>query len=132
MIFRVGNLMSIAKGRQKDERVGPDNKIHAVLFVVFMVVSLVGFFWYSWANFDRYQLPIASVHGERTDSLFWSTMGVTVVALVLISIVMFLFVCKYQYKEGSRAKFYPDNHYLELAWTIIPSIVLTSLIITGL
>ncbi len=132
MIFRVGNLMSIAKGRQKDARVGPDNKIHGVLFLVFMVVSLVGFFWYSWANFDRYQLPIASVHGERTDNLFWITMGVTVVAFVVISIVMFIFVFKYQYKEGSRAKFYPDNHYLELTWTIIPAVVLTILIITGL
>src|SRR5690606_21876170 len=27
---------------------------------------------------------------------------------------------------------YPDNHYLELAWTIIPAIVLTLLIFTGL
>ena len=132
LIFRVGNLMSIAKGRSKDERVGPDNKIHAILFVIFMVVSLVGFFWYSWANFDRYQLPIASEHGARTDALFWITMAGTVIAFVIISIIMFVFVFKYQYKEGSRAKFYPDNHYLELTWTIIPAVVLTILIITGL
>jgi len=132
LIFRVGNLMSIAKGRPKDARVGPDNKIHAVLFVIFMIVSLVGFFWYSWANFDRYQLPIASEHGARTDALFWITMAVTVIAFVIISIIMFVFVFKYQYKEGNRAKFYPDNHYLELTWTIIPAVVLTILIITGL
>jgi cytochrome c oxidase subunit II len=132
MIFRVGSLISIAKGRKKDARVGPDNKVHAMLFVVFMVVSLVGFFWYSYVNFDRYQLPIASEHGVRTDTLFWITMAVTVVAFVIISIVMFVFMYKYQYQEGKRAKFYPDNHYLELTWTIIPAIVLTILIITGL
>ena len=132
MIFRVGSLISIAKGRKKDARVGPDNKIHAVLFVVFMVLSLAGFFWYSYVNFDRYQLPIASEHGLRTDTLFWITMAVSVVAFVLISIVMFVFLYKYQYQEGKRAKFYPDNHYLELTWTIIPAVVLTILIITGL
>ncbi len=132
MIFRVGSLISIAKGRKKDARVGPDNKVHAMLFVVFMVVSLVGFFWYSYVNFDRYQLPIASEHGVRTDTLFWITMAVSVIAFVIISIVMFVFMYKYQYKEGQRAKFYPDNHFLELTWTIIPAIVLTILIITGL
>jgi cytochrome c oxidase subunit 2 len=132
MIFRVGSLISIAKGRKKDARVGPDNKVHAALFVVFMVVSLVGFFWYSYANFDRYQLPIASEHGVRTDTLFWITMAVSVIAFVIISIVMFVFLYKYQHQEGKRAKFYPDNHYLELTWTIIPAIVLTILIITGL
>lgn len=132
MIFRVGSLISIAKGRKKEARVSPDNKVHAILFVAFMIVSLVGFFWYSYANFDRYQLPIASEHGVRTDTLFWITMAVTVIAFVIISIVMFIFLYKYQYKEGRRAKFYPDNHYLELTWTIIPAIVLTILIITGL
>lgn len=132
MIFRVGSLISIAKGRKKYARVGPDNKIHAMLFVVFMVVSLAGFFWYSYVNFDRYQLPIASEHGVRTDALFWITMAVSVIAFVIISIVMFVFMYKYQYREGQQAKFYPDNHYLELTWTIIPAIVLTILIITGL
>jgi cytochrome c oxidase subunit 2 len=45
---------------------------------------------------------------------------------------MFVFIYKYQYREGQKAKFYPDNHYLELAWTIIPAIVLAVLIFTGL
>lgn len=132
MIFRVGNLISIAKGRKPNARVEPDNKIHGMLFMVFMIVSLVGFFWYSFANFDRYNLPIASEHGVRTDTAFWITMAVTVIAFTIISIVMFIFLYKYQYKEGRKAKFYPDNHLLELTWTIIPAIVLTVLIITGL
>ncbi len=132
LIFRVGNLMSIAKGTKADARVESGNGIHAMLFVVFMVLSLVGFFYYSYANFDRYQLPIASEHGVRTDSLFWITMAVTVIAFTIISIVMFIFLYKYQYRPGRKAKFYPDNHYLELTWTIVPAIVLTILIITGL
>lgn len=132
MIFRVGNLISIAKGRNDASKVEPDNAIHAFLFIVFMVVGLIGFFWYSYVNFDRYQLPIASEHGAVTDRLFWITMAVTVIAFTIISIVMFVFLYKYQYKEGRKASFYPDNHFLELTWTIIPAVVLTILIITGL
>lgn len=132
MIFRVGNLISIAKGRKANSRVDPDNGLHANLFIVFMVLSFGLFFWYSYVNFDRYQLPIASEHGLRTDNLFWVTMAVTVIAFTIISIVMFIFLYKYQYREGRKAEFYPDNNFLELTWTIVPAIVLTILIFTGL
>jgi cytochrome c oxidase subunit 2 len=130
-IYRVSRLVSVAKGQQSD-RTSPGNSLHAALFIVFMIVSLVSFFWYSFAYFEDYTLPIASEHGKVTDSLFWITMAITVVAFAIISIVMFVFIYQYRYQEGRRAKFYPDNHYLELAWTIIPAIVLAVLIFTGL
>jgi cytochrome c oxidase subunit II len=131
MIFRVSNLVSIAKGKV-DEQGGTANKVNAALFIVFMIGSLGWFFWYSFAHFDDYTLPVASEHGKHTDLLFWITMGVTVVAFTIISIIMFVFIYQYQYREGQKAKFFPDNHYLELAWTIIPAIVLAVLIFTGL
>ncbi|HZB12107.1 MAG TPA: cytochrome c oxidase subunit II [Chryseolinea sp.] len=132
MIFRVSNLITIAKGPKRDEKGGTANKVNAALFIVFMVLSLGGFFWYSFAYFDDYNLPIASEHGAWTDTLFWITMAVSVAAFVIISIIMFVFIYQYQYREGQKAKYYPDNHYLELAWTIIPAIVLAILIFTGL
>lgn len=131
MIFRVGNLVSIAKG-EVDEKSGTANKVNAGLFIVFMIGSLSWFFWYSFAYYKDYTLPIASEHGKHTDTLFWITMAVTVVAFVIISVIMFVFIYKYQYREGQKAKYFPDNHYLELAWTIIPAIVLAVLIFTGL
>lgn len=131
MIFRVSNLITIAKGPQ-DERAGTANKVNAALFIVFMVASLGGFFWYSVAYFDDYNLPVASDHGKWTDTLFWITMAVSVAAFVIISVIMFVFIYQYQYRVGQKAKYYPDNHYLELAWTIIPAIVLAVLIFTGL
>jgi cytochrome c oxidase subunit 2 len=131
LIFRVSTLVGIAKGT-KSERVDSSNGINALLFIIFMVLSLGVFFWYSFEYFDDYNLPIASVHGAWTDTLFWITMGVTVAAFTIISIVMFVFIYQYRYQAGRKAKFYPDNHYLELAWTIIPAIVLAVLIFTGL
>jgi cytochrome c oxidase subunit II len=131
LIFRVGNLVSIAKGR-KSERYDSSNSVHGALFIVFMIVSLVGFFWYSFTFFQDYTLPLASEHGARIDSVFWVTMAVTVIAFSIISIVMFIFLFKYRYKEGYKASYFPDSHILELTWTVIPAIVLAILIFTGL
>lgn len=131
LIFRISGLISIAKGK-KDSYVPANNSLHAVLFIVFIVVGLVAFFWYSFAFFEDYTLPVASEHGKQTDKLFWITMAVTVVSFSIISIIMFVFIYQYRYEEGRKAKFFPDNHILELTWTIVPAIVLAVLIFTGL
>jgi cytochrome c oxidase subunit II len=131
LIFRVSSLVRVAKG-VKEERVDSSNGLNASLFMIFLIVGLGGFFWYSYTHFDSYNLPLASEHGAKTDLMFWITMVITVVAFVIISVIMFIFIYKYQYREGQKAKFFPDNHYLELAWTIIPAIVLAVLIFTGL
>lgn len=134
LIFRVSNLVSLAKTSEvkTEPRVDSSNKLNAGLFLVFTVVSLSVFFWYSFTYFEDYTLPIASVHGAVTDTLFWITMAVTVIAFSMISVVMAIFVFRFQHKEGRKAKFQPDNHYLELAWTIIPAVVLAILIFSGL
>ena len=134
LLFRVSNLIGLARTREVtvESRVDSSNKTNALLFLIFTIVSLLVFFWYSFAFFEDYNLPVASVHGAWTDTLFWITMAVTVVAFSIISVVMAMFVYNYQHREGRKAKFYPDNHYLELAWTIIPAIVLAILIFTGL
>lgn len=131
MIFRISNLVDVAKDRGEDE-VGRSNSINAMLWVVFLIAGSGGFFWYSFTHFDYYTLPIASEHGALTDTLFWITMWVTVVAFMVITVIKIVFIFQYQYKEGRKAKFYPDNHYLELTWTIIPAIVLAVLVFTGL
>lgn len=131
LIFKVSSLVRIAKGERQDD-VSKNNGVHATLFLVTLIAGLGAFFWYSWTHFDSYTLPVASIHGEETDMLFWITMVVVVLSFVIISIIMFVFTYQYQYKEGRRAKFYPDNHYLELAWTVIPAIVLALLIFSGL
>ncbi|MCW5911874.1 MAG: cytochrome c oxidase subunit II [Cyclobacteriaceae bacterium] len=129
-IFRIGNLVELVK--EKDEDISSSNSVHAYLFMLFMIAGLVGFFWYSYAHFDSYNLPVASEHGEVTDYLFWVTMAVTVVAFVLIFIVMFWFTFKYRYEKGRKAAFFADDHKLEIAWTVIPAIVLALLIFSGL
>jgi len=130
MIFRIGNLVGLVKNKKDDIESG--NRIHGYLFMAFLIGSLTLFFWYSFAHFKDYELPVASEHGIITDGLFWITMWITIFAFVSISIVMFWFTLKYSYKEGKRGEFFPDSHKLELIWTIVPAIVLALLIFRGL
>lgn len=130
MIFRITNLVSLVKSDR--EKADSGNGIHAFLFMAFMILSLVGFYWYSYAHFDSYVLPVASEHGVVTDHLFWITMVICVVAFTIIFIVMFWFTYKYQYQEGRKAAYFVDNHKLEILWTLIPAVVMALLIFRGL
>lgn len=130
MIFRIGTLVSVMRGPQKPG--GFANQVNAMLMLIFMVVSLVGFFWYSFTHGKQFEIPVASEHGVITDHLFWITMIICVGASTVIFAVMFWITFKYQYKEGRRASFLTDNHILELVWTGIPAVVMALLIFKGL
>ncbi len=131
LVFRIGTLLSIVKG-SSDEPGGKSNKINAILFLLSLFGLFGLFFWYSFAYFDEYTLPLASVHGAETDWLFWVTTAITGVVFVITHILLFVFPFKYRYKKENRAHFFPDNNKLELLWTVIPALVLTALIFKGL
>ncbi len=130
MIFRIGNLVGLVK--EEKSAVGSSNKINALLLLIFMVTSLAGFFWYSFTNLKKYELPVASEHGKITDDLFWITMAICVIAFTIIFIAMFWFTYKYQYDENRKATFFSDNHKLEILWTLVPAVVMALLIFRGL
>ena len=130
MVYRIQTLVSVVKGSDKKIATG-SNKVNAFLFLVFLVGSGILMFWYSIKEFDNYQLPIASEHGVITDELFWITMAVTGVVFLITHVLLFIFPYKYQYKEGRKAAFYPENHKLELIWTVVPGVVMAGLVISG-
>src|SRR5437868_80064 len=131
MIFRIGNLIGVVKGRG-DEIDESANGVNAWLFLLFLISSLSLFFWYSFSHKDEYYLPIASEHGLITDELFDITMILTVFSFTIIFIGMFWLTFKYRYNKNRRAEFISDNHVLEIVWTVIPAIVLALLIFRGL
>lgn len=132
MIFRIGNLIGVAKGGPRDGVDEDANNLNAWLFLAFLVFSLVGFYWYSFAHIHEFELPVASEHGVVTDNLFWLTMAIVVISFTIIFIGLFWFTFQYRYNKNRRAEFFADNHKLELVWTIIPAIVLAALIFGGL
>ncbi|MEM7038838.1 MAG: cytochrome c oxidase subunit II, partial [Bacteroidota bacterium] len=109
------------------------DKLNARLMLGFFVFGMIGAVW-STGLFKPYFLlnDSASAHGSEIDQLFWITMIVVVLVFVLTNGVLFWFAYRYG-KDGDRkAKYYPENHKLELIWTVVPAIVLTVLIIFGI
>ena len=131
VVFRVTKLVEIVKGETAKR--APGNKLQAALLLLFMIVGIIAFFYYSsFGGVDNYWQPLASEHGAEIDNLFDITLAITVFVFILTHILLFGFAYKYQYKEDGKADFFHHNNKLEMIWTIIPAIVLAILLFTGL
>lgn len=131
VVFRVSTLVGIIKG-DTEKYVPSSNKLQAGLMLAFLILGLLGFFYYSFGGLDdSYVQPVASEHGEVTENLFWITMGITGTVFIVTQIFLFGFAFRYQHKKDRKAYFYPHNNKLELFWTGVPAIVLALLILSG-
>ncbi|MHC2991720.1 cytochrome C oxidase [Pontibacter sp. HJ8] len=133
LLFRIGTLASIFRGSTQ-RAVGTtktSNKVNGVLLLLFLIVGGAAFFWSFADSWDEMNQPIASVHGEWTDSLFWTTMIVIGIVFVITQILLFWYSYKYQHKDDKRAYYYPHNNKLEIVWTMIPAVVMALLVFAG-
>ena len=131
VISRMGAVIKNASGPTEDGQIGMSNRINGVMFVVFFVVGLIAAVW-SFLHARQFFLPeAASPHGRHTDFLFWLSMSVITIAFVVTNALLFIFAWRYQHKEGYKAAYYPENHKLELIWTVIPAVVMALLVFTG-
>ena len=131
VISRMATVVKNANGPVADDHIGMSNRINGVLFVIFFVVGLIGAVW-SFLYAKQFFLPEASSpHGRRTDFLFWLSMSIITVAFVVTNALLFIFAWMYQHKEGRKAAYYPENHKLELIWTVVPAIVMAVMVFTG-
>ncbi len=74
----------------------------------------------------------ASLEGQHIDTLFVITMTMIFVVQFIIQFLIYFFTFKFRGIKGRKAIFFADSHTLEMWWTIVPTIVLTVLIIYGL
>lgn len=130
LLIRIQTLISVMKGTYQ-QRVGTSNKVNAILFPIFFIAGTFAFYWLSVVASENFLPEASSIHGIRTDNMFWITMAILIFAFIFTNIFLFFFAWKYQYKEGNSAYFYPENHKLEIVWTVIPAIVLSILVFYG-
>jgi cytochrome c oxidase subunit II len=130
LTFRVQVLTSVLKGRYR-EIAGPGNNVNGFLFIAFYVVGLYAL-WHSFTAASVHFLPQASSeHGVRTDQLFWVTMTILLIAFLATNTLLYVFPYIYRYRADRKAKFYRDNHLLEIVWTVIPAIIMAVLVAFG-
>lgn len=90
---------------------------------------------YSFLTYSKVLLPelSASEEGIHIDRLFKMTFILIFIVQFITQFLIFYFTFKYRGKDKSyKATFFAESHKLELFWTIVPTIVLSGLIIYGL
>ena len=131
-IVRVSELLGELNKEDVNKVTDRNNNTNGILFLLIGGGFLVFVVWQMLA-WNHLLLPEASsVHGEKIDVLMQFTMGLILVVFFITSPMLFYFAYKYRGKEGNKAYFFAHNNKLEMIWTIIPTIVLTGVIIFGL
>lgn len=133
LLFRIGTLASIFRG--SSERAAgttkTSNRVNSIMLLLFLILGGIAFTWSFISYWDDMNQPIASVHGEWTDNMFWVTMVVIGIAFVITQVLLFYYSYKYQHKDDKRAYYYPHNNKLEIVWTMIPAMVMAMLVFGG-
>ncbi len=131
-IWQVVKILGLTKV-ENQTATEKENNINGWLLLVFMGF-VYGLMIYSLIGYKDVLLPqlSASAEGHHIDNLFVMTMGLILVVQFLIQFVLFYFSFKYRGINNRKALFFADSHKLETIWTVIPTIVLSGLIIYGL
>lgn len=130
LIFRVNMLVGVLRGSYR-RRVHSSNKVNAFLLLLFYIIGIGLFWWYTSSTSDKTWVPIASEHGKTMADLFIVSHIIIIVPFVIVNFLLFYFAFKYQHNDNRRGKYYPENNKLEIIWTVIPAIVLTVLVYLG-
>jgi len=133
VILQVGKaieLISVMKTEDEyREESSESNGLWFVLTGIFLLIFVVAT---AYTSYDKF-LPVpASEHGVWIESLINVTLFFTGTVFLATNFLLFYFTWKYRYKRDRKAYYFPDNNKLELAWTVVPAIVLTVLVAMGI
>jgi len=132
-LLRVNELISEVKNEDPNEITDKDNHTQGILAFSILGVLFLAFVLWQIKYWGIHILPPASsIHGATIDTLMNVTMGLILFVFFLTQPILAWFTFKYRGNSKNKAYFFAHNNKLELAWTIIPSLVLTPLIIYGL
>ena len=131
-LVRVNELLSEITNKDTNEVTDEDNNKNGILFLIIGFGFLAFVIW-QMITWDHLLLPPASsVHGAEIDTLMKVSMTLILVVFFALSPMLFYFAYKYRGRSGNKAYFFAHNNKLEIAWTVVPTIILTALIIYGL
>jgi cytochrome c oxidase subunit 2 len=64
-----------------------------------------------------------STYGADIDNLFHLIYWITMITWVLVQVLMVVFLVMYRHRPGRRATYTHGNTSLEIAWTIVPTLI---------
>ena len=131
-LTRVSELLAELKKEDVNEVTDNDNKTQGLLYLVVGMGFIIFVIW-QMVEWNHLILPpAASIHGAEIDVLMKFTMTLILVVFFIVTPMLFYFAYKYRGNKNNTAYFFAHDNKLELIWTIIPTVVLTGVIIFGL
>ncbi|MBI1289413.1 MAG: cytochrome c oxidase subunit II [Flavobacteriales bacterium] len=131
-VARVFELSTELKGENPAEITADDNRTQSIMFML-MGLFYLGFVVYAFLAWGKHLLPpSASEHGADIDHLMGISLWVITPMFFITHLVLIFFAFKYYYRKSRTATFFAHSNKLEMIWTVVPTMVLTTLIIYGL
>lgn len=131
-ILRVSELLSEINNTDVNEVTDEDNDTQGKLYLLLLFLFL-GFVVWQMISWNHLLLPEASSeHGIIIDGLMSFSMNLILVVFFILTPLLCYYSYKYRGKKNQIAYYYTHNNKLEIIWTVIPTIVLTGVIIYGL
>jgi len=131
-ILRVSELLSEINNTDVNEVTDEDNDTQGKLYLLILFLFL-GFVAWQMISWNHLLLPEASSeHGIIIDGLMSFSMNLILVVFFILTPILFYYAYRYRGKKNQAAYYYTHNNKLEIIWTVIPTIVLTGVIIYGL
>lgn len=131
-VLRVSELLSEINNTDVNEVTDSDNDTQGKLLLFGMILFIAFVIW-QMIEWDHHILPPASSeHGLLIDGLMSFTMSMILIVFFFLTPLLFYFCFRYRGNKNKKAYYYVHNNKLEFVWTIIPTIVLTGVIIYGL
>lgn len=131
LIWQIANFL----GYTKEEQIATkkENNFNGWLMLIFMgifYIFMIGMMFQT----RNIILPAqaGSKEGYHIDMLFKISMSLILFVQFVTQFLIYFFAFKYRGKDDKKATFFADSHKLEFFWTIIPTVVLSILIIYGL
>ena len=131
-LIRMYELSSKLRNRREEDVPDRDNRLNATLLLLFML-AFFGSVIYLFVEYGfTGRGESASEHGVGTDWLMNLNLWIITTVFFLTNTLLFTFAFKYVRKPGVKAYYFPHDNRLELAWTVVPAVVLAVVIILGL
>jgi cytochrome c oxidase subunit II len=128
-------IIELSRGLKKTNEwrvTDTDNNMMGKALLCFMVFFFAMFIWQCNRWNERALPPAASEHGAKIDTLWDYNMLLITFVFYVTNFFLFFFAYKYRGNTKNTAKYFAHDNRLEMAWTVVPAVALSFVIIFGL
>lgn len=131
-IAKASEYVAVLKGEEKARK--DNNKVNGFFMIAFLIAGLIAVYYCNDALYGKTLMvhESASTQGDEVDHMIWVTLIITGIVFLITQILLFWFAFRYQESPKRKVFYFPHNNKLEAIWTIVPTLVLTVLIVIGL